>query len=132
MRAAAPLGGTSSVSREPSNPPSTPTQGLSGITIEKRPFNFNLHWQMHGGLAEKPHSELPAGEKRTLRSAIDGSPSRPDAKCIRGIEDESADALEPVEKDKKSNSVLFARCSPPSHVLHARAVRFNGMEEVVR
>ena len=107
MRAAAPLGGTSSVSREPSNPPSTPTQGLSGITIEKRPFNFNLHWQMHGGLAEKPHSELPAGEKRTLRSAIDGSPSRPDAKCIRGIEDESADALLNRSKRTRKATAFF-------------------------
>ena len=32
------------------------------------------------------HLAAAGGDKRTLRTAIDGSPARPDAKCVRGNE----------------------------------------------
>ena len=43
---------------------------------------------MHGGLSEKRNSELPPREKRTLRAALDGSPARPDGKCVRSSGDD--------------------------------------------
>ena len=64
---------------------------------------------MHGGLPDKRNSELPAGEKRTLRAATDGSPSRPDSKCVRGDRADGPRALGEAEEDKNANMPVYHR-----------------------
>ena len=57
------------------------------------------------------NSEPPAREKRTLRTAIDGSPSRPDAKVGRGADDLDNPAAALASTGPHANSPVFARCT---------------------
>lgn len=64
---------------------------------------------MHGGLPDKRNSELPTGEKRTLRAAIDGSPARPDAKSVRGNQDNDHCAPPEACADTQAADAVFTR-----------------------
>ena len=60
-------------------------------------------------LSEKPISQLPVGEKRPLRVAIDGSPARPDAKSVRGNQDNDHCAPPEACADTQAADAVFTR-----------------------
>ena len=60
-------------------------------------------------LSDKPISQLPAGEKRSLRAAINGSPSRPESKSIRGNKDAECGDVGEATTQSEADGTLFAR-----------------------
>ena len=78
---------------------------------------------------QDPSFELPTGEKRSLRTAIDGSPARPDSKCVRGNENHSSLASEHGEQEESANVFLCTRFVCPLLLLQARSVRLEGLSE---
>ena len=58
-----------------------------------------------------PDSELHARDKRTLRDAVDGSPSRPDAKVGRGNIDVDDPSAKTFPTEEPSTAAINARCA---------------------
>ena len=78
---------------------------------------------------ENAEFEVPPREKRTLRAAVEGSPNRPEPKCLRGDNDgDDSDARE-TTADPQADVSVFARFAPAPHARAFKPTHFEPREQ---
>ena len=65
---------------------------------------------------EQPDLPPSAREKRSLRSAIQGTPPRPEPKCVRAIEDAGKSAPGEAQEAAQDGGALYQRYLSHMHV----------------